>query len=131
MKLVAQRVMQPDTKAQAIHAFHYTHGDYVWDGPPPPGLGHGTLQASRIELHPLGRNHVLTYLDIVAPDLVPTAELLRAFAQLYDSQRRPPLKETFGNCTFECNMTHAYRLGWRQELLRLFNAAISVRVTIL
>lgn len=132
MKLSAQRVMQPSTKAQAIHAFHYTHGNnYTWDGAPPPQVGHGTLQASHVEITPLGSNHVLTYLDVVAPDEVPTARILQAFAQVYDQGKAPPFRITMGNVTFESNMVHAFQLGWRQELVRLFEAAISVRITIL
>lgn len=131
MKLSAQRVMQPATKAQAIHTFHYTHGNYVWEGAPPPHLGHGTLQGSHVELTPLGSNHVLTYLDVVAPDEVPTARLLQAFARVYDQGKAPPFRTTEGSCTFESNMIHAFQLGWRQELVRLFEAAISARITIL
>lgn len=130
MKLSAQRVMQPGSKAQAIHAFHYSHGSYLWEGAPPTGLGHGTLQASRVQLAPLGTNHVLTYLDVVAPDEVPTARLLQAFAQVYDAAKPPPWIVTVGNCTFMSNMTHAFLLGWRQELVTLFQAAISARIII-
>jgi hypothetical protein len=129
MKLAAQRVMQPATRAQATHAFHYAHGALVWNGPPPPGLGHGVLQASRVELRP-GGNHVLTYLDIVAPDETPTVTIFRALAQIYDRERPPPFVETIGNCTFESGMIHAFQLAWRQELLHLYNVAIAVRVTL-
>lgn len=131
MKLVAQRVMQPETRTQAIHAFHYLHGGYIWSGAPPPDLGHGTLQASQIVLRPLGRNHVLTYLDIVAPDETPTAQVLRAFTQVYGGDRPPPFQIVVGNCTFESNMIRSFQLAWRQELVRLFDAAIAARVSIL
>jgi hypothetical protein len=130
MKLVAQRVMQPGTKAQAIHTFSYAHGDFVWEGPPPETLGHGTLQTSHVLLTPLGNNHVLTYLDIIAPDETPTAQILQAFAKVYEQGAAPPFRPTVGNCTFESNMTHAFKLAWRQELVRLYEAALSARLTV-
>jgi hypothetical protein len=131
MKLSAQRVMQPGTRTHAIHAFHYMHGSYVWEGAPPADLGPGTLHASQIILRPLGRNSVLTYLDIIAPDEVSTAKVLRAFTQVYEAGRAPPFRVTIGDCTFESNMIRAYQLAWRQEIVRLFDAAVSVRINLL
>jgi hypothetical protein len=127
MKLVAQRVMQPNTRLHAIHAFYYLHGGFVWNGEPPPGLGPGTLQASQIVLRPLGRNTVLSYLDIIAPDETPTSQILRSFAHLYDGDHPPPFGLTVANCTFESNMIRAYQLAWRRELVLLYDAAIAVR----
>ena len=129
MKLVAQRVMSPATRTQATQAFHYLHGEIVWTGPTPEGLGHGMLQASRVELPP-GGNHVLTYLDIVAPDETPTVAILRAFTEIYDLERPPPFVRTIGNCTFSSEMVHAFQLVWRAELIHLYNTAISVRSTL-
>jgi hypothetical protein len=129
MKLVAQRVMQPAAGPQATHAFHYTHGGLVWIGPPPPGLGHGTLQASHVELPP-GSNHVLTYLDIIAPDETPTVTILRAFTQIYERGHPPPFVHTIGNCTFSSAMIHAFQLAWRAELGHLYNNAIAARTTL-
>jgi hypothetical protein len=60
MKLVAQRVMSPATRTQATNAFYYVHGGLAWAGLPPAELGHGVIQAIRVELPP-GGNHVLTY----------------------------------------------------------------------
>lgn len=130
MKLVAQRVMSPATRTQATHAFHYLHGGLAWAGLPPVGLGHGVLQAIRAELPP-GGNHVLTYLDIVAPDETPTLAILRAFTELYSADRPPPFVHTFEDCTFSCAMIHAFQLVWRAELIHLYNEAISVRLSLL
>lgn len=130
MKLAAQRVMQPARRGLAIHAFHYSHGPYIWEGAPPPDLGNGTLQVSRTVLRPLGGNSVLTYLDVIAPDEVSNARILLAFAQIYEGDQAPPFKQTVGNCTFESNMIHSYLLGWRQELVGLFEAALSVRASL-
>ena len=126
MKLAAQRVMHPDTRAQGINAFYYSHGMSVWSGRPPPELGHGELQASHRGLPP-GGNQVLTYLDIVAPDETPTATVLQAFADVCHRRDPPPFAMTVGNCTFESNMVPTFRRGWRQELVELFNLAISIR----
>lgn len=128
MKLVAQRVTHPVTRAQGINAFHYAHGSVIWNGPPPSELGHGTLHASQVGLAP-GGNRVLTYLDIVTPDETPTATLLQAFAQVYSCTAPPPFATTIGNCTFESNMVPVFRRGCRQELVHLFNAAITTRST--
>jgi len=126
MKLVAQRVTHPVTRVQGINAFHYAHGSVTWNGPPPSGLSHGTLHTSQIGLAP-GGNQVLTYLDIVAPDETPTAALLQAFAQVCSRTVPPPFATTIGNCTFESNMVPVFRRGWRQELVQLFNTAITTR----
>lgn len=130
MKLVAQRVMSPATRTQATNAFHYVHGGLAWAGLPPAELGHGVIQALRVELPP-GGNHVLTYLDIVAPDETPTLTILRAFTELYDFDRPPPFVHTVENCTFSCAMIHAFQLVWRAELIYLYNEAISVRLSLL
>lgn len=133
MLLTAQRVMQPNTRLAAIHAFHYRHLQcpYIWDGPPPPDLGEATLVAQRVRLYPLGQNSVLTYLDIIAPDDVSTPRIVQAFAQLYDQDRPPPFSATIGNCTFEANMIHAYLLAWRQEVVVLFQEALAIRTATL
>jgi len=124
MKLTAQRVMQPATGMQAIHVFYFTHS-YVWVGPPPPDLGHGDLVDAHVPVG-AGGNHVLSYLDIVAPDETPISTILRAFAKVYD-HRPPPFHETVGNCTFESKMVSEYRFVWRAELAQLYNAAITIR----
>jgi hypothetical protein len=67
---------------------------------------------------------------VIAPDEVPTARLLQAFAQVHDVAKPPPWIVTVGNCTFTSNMIHAFLLDWRQELVRLFQAAISARIII-
>jgi hypothetical protein len=130
MKLVAQRVMSPATRTQATHAYHYVHGGLTWAGPPPAELGHGRIQAIRVEL-PLGENHVLTYLDIVAPDETPTLTIFRAFTELCDLDRPPPFVHTVEDCTFSCAMIHAFQLVWRAELIYLYNEAISMRLSLL
>ena len=124
MKLVAQRVLQPATGAQAIHVFYFTHPD-IWVGLPPPGLGHGALVEAHVQLG-AGGNEVLSYLDIVAPDETPISTILRGFAKVYDHSP-PPFHETVGNCTFESKMVSRYRFVWRAELAQLYNAAITIR----
>ena len=130
MKLVAQRVLQPATQAQALHTFHYVHGNYIWAGDPPPGFG--TLQASHVVLLPLGGNSVLTYLDVTAPDETPTHQLIAAFAQILAYHQPPPFKlQAQAGITFESNMVHVFQLAWRQELVLLFDSAVATRITIM
>jgi hypothetical protein len=124
MKLTAQRVVKPGTKKWAIHVFYFEH-EYSWVGSPPPGLGEGHLVDHEARLG-AGGNHVLSYLDIVAPDETPPATLLRIFAQLYD-QHQPPFRTQIGNCMFESNMISAFAALWRAELARLYEAAMAIR----
>lgn len=126
MLLTSQRV-RSQTGAVAIHAFFYVHGDYLWVGPPPPLLAQGVLQASHVELG-TPNNAVLSYLDIMAPDAVELPELKSGFATAFLMDRSPPWRHTVGRCTFEENMISPLRTIWRQESLRLFEAAMAVRI---
>ena len=75
MFITAQRVVRrsPDPPQSGINAFLYRHGaQHVWE---PEGLQHflpetnpGELERQLIEVHPVGGNPVLAYLDVVAPD---------------------------------------------------------------
>lgn len=134
MRLAAQRVSNRDLRRQAIHAFHYIHGNYVWAGRAPANLGPGILQASRVEIHPASGNPVQSYLDIVAPDETPTQEIDQCFEMLLHAQRDPPPwrpSPVIGRCTFDANLVNALRAAWRRELRELYRTARQVRITIL
>jgi len=124
MKLVAQRGDE-DSRNTGINAFRYLHGAYAWEGTPPAGLGYGMLVESHVPI-PAGGNSVLSFLEVTAPDDTSKAQVIRAFSVMYDTSTAPPFEYTYGNVTIQGDMIRAYRLAWRWEELRLFDAILGI-----
>jgi hypothetical protein len=131
MYLTAQHV-QASSGAEGVNAFRYDHETRVWDGLPPAGIPDqdpGVLIAQSIEVPPPG-NRVRAYLDIVAPDETPWAEIRRAFFTFVSEAQRSPLPwvGVVGRCLFRLEMERAVATQWQRELADLYRAAAAVRI---
>lgn len=125
MYLAAQHVVSPGGSA-GINAFHYQHGPRVWQGLPPPGipdLDPGTLVNQSVVVEPPG-NRVRSYLDVIAPDGTPTAEIRQAFIGfLSEAQSSPlPWAGVSGPCLFRISMERTLIGHWQREVVHLYDA---------
>lgn len=132
MFLTAQRVRRPTTGEEGVNAFFYIHGPTAWDGLPPDGIPEenpGTLAASRILVAPPG-NRVRSYLDVVAPDETPWAEIRPAFITFVSEAQagEMPWSGVVGRCFFRVAMDAALAVHWQEALLDLYGAAQAVRI---
>ncbi len=126
MYISAQRIQAPSPDGnpgpQGINAFYYSHGPQAWIGPPPanflPETNPGVFVDSSIEVPPPG-NRVRSYLDVVAPDGAPLAQLAAAVAAVPGAASLPVMW-TVGDvwCRFGAELGLAPQ--WRRELQRLF-----------
>ena len=129
MRLTAQRVVSPKGQ-EGINAFCYLHGPYHWLGEPPPEImndpGHRTN--SHVEVPPPG-NRVRSYLDIIAPDHVPSDKIARDVVDAVSllSARPLPIKIHSGDTTFIFNAELRLAEGWQGELKALLWRALAVR----
>jgi hypothetical protein len=91
MYLVAQHVLSPAGRGEGVNAFCYLHGpDLAWLGVPPegiPGQNPGVLTAQLISVAPPG-NRVRSYLDVIAPDETPQAEIRQSFVTFVSHAQR-------------------------------------------
>jgi hypothetical protein len=127
MYLTAQHVVSSDGSA-GINAFHYQHGPLVWQGLPPPGipdLEPGTLVNQSVVVEPPG-NRVRSYLDVIAPDETPVAEIRQAFIGfLSEAQPTPlPWAGVSGSCFFRLSMERTLAAHWQREVALLYHAVI-------
>ncbi len=129
MYATAHRVVSPTTSAEGINAFHYLHGEYEWEGAPPPEFmpetNPGTLLNDSVAVPPPG-NQVRSYLDVVAPDGTALREIERALADIAsrDAPSSFPAIWTSGRFWFRFGLEFALVPVWRQELeLLLENVA--------
>ncbi|MFH1865036.1 MAG: hypothetical protein ABIK85_04065 [Candidatus Eisenbacteria bacterium] len=131
MYATAHRVVSPTTGAEGINAFHYLHGGYEWDGPPPPEsmpeTDPGTLFNDSVAVPPPG-NRVRSYLDVVAPDGTPAREIERALADVTsrDVPGSFPAVWTSGRFWFRFGLELALVPVWRQELRLLLENVAAV-----
>jgi hypothetical protein len=129
MRLTAQRVASPEGK-EGINAFCYLHGPQTWlDEPPAEVINNpGHLAHSHVEVLPPG-NRVRSYLDVLAPDHVPSDKIARdvidAVALLLN--RSLPLQIHSGDTTFTFNAELRLAAGWQGELKTLLWHALAVR----
>jgi hypothetical protein len=132
MVLTAQRVWNPTSGREGVNAFCSLHGPHDWVGEPPTGVPDDN-PGERVNAHvaiPPGGNRVRSYLDIVAPDETPTAEILsavRRFLALARS-RELPWVATVGRCTFRFGLERGIEAEWATEFRTLLDAALRVRV---
>jgi len=131
MYLTAHRVVSPSTGAEGINAFHYLHGDYEWDGPPPPMFlpetNPGTLFSSSVEVQPPG-NRVRSFLDLVAQDGTRPAILERAVTEA-TAREVPtsfPATWTTGGIWFCFGLERALVPVWRHELRTLLGHVLAL-----
>jgi hypothetical protein len=132
MYLTAHRVRRPTGPEEGVNAFFYVHGPTAWEGLPPEGIPDeepGELVNSRISVQPPG-NRVRSYLDIVAPDGTPWAEIGPAFIAFVSEAQvaAMPWRGIVGRCFFRVGMDAALAADWQRELLGLYNAAEIARV---
>ena len=133
MRLTAQRVRSWQTAAVGINAFFYTHGGYTWHLDVPrevwPENDSGELVRQNISIPPPG-NHVLSYLDLVAPDersdmwLAQQVQRCASNAELYVLPWNVITPDGL-LCRFHLEQARLSR--WQQELSELFRAALLVR----
>lgn len=131
MYLSAQRV-RSSGGAEGVNAFHYLHGQYMWQGLPPEGIpdqNPGTLVAQAIAVPPPG-NRVHSFLDVVAPDDASWSEIRPAFIAFVSAAQRQPLPwvGVFGRCLFRINMDRDAAQRWSHEIADLYRAAQAVRI---
>ena len=131
MYLTGQHV-RASTGADGINAFHYSHVGRTWEGLPPHGIPDedpGALVAQTIVVPPPG-NRVRSYLDIVAPDVTPWAEIRPAFMSFVaEAQRRRfPWAGVVGRTYFRAGMEQALAANWQREIADLYRAVQAVRI---
>jgi hypothetical protein len=116
MRLTAQRVASPEGK-EGINAFCYLHGPQTWlDEPPADVINNpGHLAHSHVEVLPPG-NRVRSYLDVLAPDHVPSDKIARdvidAVALLFN--RSLPIQVHSGDTTLSFVWQQAGRASSRR-----------------
>ena len=130
MYLTAQRVVSPSC-LEGLNAFFYTHGAQTWSGLPPPDMPDkdpGTLVQELITVPPPG-NHVRSYLDIVAPDETPSAEIRQSLVTFLSRVQREPLPwvGVVGRCFFRNGLDKALATRWRPEIAQLYQVASGLR----
>jgi len=129
MRLTAQRVVSPHGK-DGINAFCYLHGPHSWLDEPPPEIMNdpGRLANSHVEVEPPG-NRVRSYLDVIAPDHVPSDKIARDVIDAVTvlSSEPLPLKVQSGDTTFIFNAELRLAAGWQGELKSLLWRALAVR----
>jgi hypothetical protein len=85
--LTAQRVVSPQG-VQGVNVYEYLHGPVNWTHPLPrelyPEINPGQLHRWS-ETTPSGGNAVISYLDIVVPEIVPDDAIARWLAVLKNS----------------------------------------------
>jgi hypothetical protein len=120
--LTAHRVRSPDDGRQAIHGFLYIH-DRTWTEPPLPEDDPGELAHTLQELPSLSGNDVLSYLDIVAPDLATWTEVHNAFVAFLATAQGDPLPWTtvVGDCLVRFGVSQGLVPQWRSEMAALYN----------
>jgi hypothetical protein len=127
MYLAAQRVRAPSGD-EGINAFFYLHGR-GWLGPPPPDVlpeqDPGELVAKHLEVSPSG-NRVRSYLDLVAPDETPSAQLVSLTRELLRTAELHPLPWgiVIGDCLVRFGLDKALLPSWNAELGALLRAAL-------
>jgi hypothetical protein len=130
MYLTAQHVVAPLSGAEGINAFYYEHGPDDWGVPPPeiPDQNPGTLANETITVPPPG-NRVRSYLDVVAPDSAPWAEIRQSFLTFVTQvQRRPfPWVGVAGRCLFRIGLDLGLAGRWQHELADLYRAVEAAR----
>ena len=131
MRLTAQRVVS-QAGQHGINSFYAVHGPYQWlDRPPDPILASpGELVESDIRVTPPG-NRVRSFLEIVAPDDMPSQRIIRGVMDCLDllSNRDLPLTVESVPMLFIFDAERALALAWRKELVTLLEHAIRVRET--
>ncbi|HKY34432.1 MAG TPA: hypothetical protein VJN18_00720 [Polyangiaceae bacterium] len=130
MLLTAQRVRNL-AGLEGINAFCNLHGSYEWFGEPPtgiPDINPGTRVNDSVVVPP-GGNRVRSYLDIVAPDETPTAEVIAAVRRFVLAVRADslPWAATVGRCTFRFGLDLGLEQQWAAEFQQLLEAALRVR----
>lgn len=131
MRLTAQRVVSRAGQ-HGINSFYAVHGPHEWlDRPPDPILASpGELVESDIRVTPPG-NRVRSFLEIVAPDDMPSRRIIRGVMDCLDllSNKELPLTVESAPMLFTFNAERALALAWRKELVTLLEHAIRVRET--
>lgn len=124
MYLTAHRVVSPAGDQEGVNAFRYTHGNYIWSGPPPaqfrPDADPGALVNQVVVVRPPG-NRVRSFLDLVAPENVEAQEL-RTAAQAIMRGEVPttfPAEWTYGRVWARFGVDRALAPLWRSELQTL------------
>lgn len=129
MRLSAQRVVSPRGE-KGINSYCHLHGPSNWLDEPPAEIlsSPGDLASSREEVPPPG-NRVRSYLDIIAPDHVPSAKIAREVIDAVTLLPSPPLpmRVQSGNMTFIFNAERSLAAAWQGELKTLLWHALAVR----
>jgi hypothetical protein len=81
--LTAQRVVSPQA-GHGVNVYQYLHGSFVWQRVPAeflPDSNPGELVNQWLEISP-GNNRIVSFLDVVAPDETPIADVHQRLASL-------------------------------------------------
>ena len=130
MYLTALRLVRPGTNVEGINAYHYTHGVNEWTSlPREPEENPGQLVNQHLSL-PAGGNRVRSYLDLIAPDNAPSAEIRQSLLQfaLDHEEQAMPWVGRAGRTRFRIGMEQALAQNWSQELAALWGAIQAVRL---
>jgi hypothetical protein len=133
MYLVAQHVLSPTGQGEGVNAFCYLHGPNLsWLGVPPegiPGLDPGVLATQVICVPPPG-NRVRSYLDVIASDETPQAEIRRSFVTFvsHAQRERMPWLGVIGRCYFRVGIEPALANQWKREIADLYRGIEVVRL---
>jgi len=101
--VTAHRVVRPETGEEGINAFLHIHGpDFSWPTEPwlLPENNPGRTTGRQVGLAP-GGNRVRSYLDLLAPDETPAAEISAALTglwlELVADEALPEIERTLPN----------------------------------
>lgn len=131
MYITAQRVLSHQSKTFGVNAFLYLHPSWPWPGHPPPDAPEtepGQFERHILQITPLGGNKVVSYLDVIAPDEVPTNELKACFARFLElgPQTELPWNLVAGKARFRFGIDERLTPVWDSEIDRLFRAVLGV-----
>jgi hypothetical protein len=129
MLLVAQRVISTTRRVQGVNVYRYRHSRLGWPADPrvmldEPGK---TLEKKDVSLRP-GRNRIVSFLDVVAPDDAMPGEILGELRQLRAQAPPPelPAERVLGRCAVRWGLEERMLPFWRGELEDLIQHLIGI-----
>jgi hypothetical protein len=129
--LTSQHVLSASNGSEGVNTYLYFHGACPW---PQPSAGvqdqnPGTLAAQSISIRPAG-NRVRSYLDVIAPDETPWAEVRAGWIEFLGRCQRSPMPWTgqSGRCFFRLGMELGLARQWHHEVAVLYRASQALRL---
>src|SRR5262245_27279680 len=129
MLLVAQRVISTAHRVQGVNVYRYSHDRTSWPADPRLMLDDPSksLEKKEVSLRP-GRNRIVSYLDVVAPDGTAPGEILGELRQLTAHAPPPelPAERVLGRCAVRWSLEERMLPFWRGELEDLIQHLIGI-----